>query len=339
MNTQNTLDRRRFLKTTALGGAALAASAATVGTNSKPETVVAQLHESLTSEQRQTIVFPFDSPLRSRVENNWHITDARVGQFFNQDQQAMIDQIFFGLHDPEFHKSLAQHVVDDFGSVKSLSVALFGEPGSGKFEFVITGRHCTVRCDGDSVDGAAFGGPIFYGHQGETFNESPTHPKNVYWFQAKRANEVFEALDGRQRELALQSAAPRERSVYTVEPRANPDGLPVAEMSRDQRELVGHTLSDLLLPFRESDRQEAMNLIRANGGVDKLTMAFYENMDLGNDQVWDVWKLESPTMVWYFRGSPHVHVWANVQENPGWTAPDGSSGRTRRGRRRGMGRG
>lgn len=32
------------------------------------------------------------------------------------------------------------------------------------FEFVLTGRHCTRRCDGDSVEGAAFGGPLFYGH-------------------------------------------------------------------------------------------------------------------------------------------------------------------------------
>ena len=44
------------------------------------------------------------------------------------------------------------------------SVAIFGEPGSGKFQFVLTGRHCTRRCDGDSVEGAAFGGPLFYGH-------------------------------------------------------------------------------------------------------------------------------------------------------------------------------
>jgi len=29
--------------------------------------------------------------------------------------------------------------------------------------------------------------------------------------------------------------------------------------------------------------------------------------------VWDVWQLESPTMVWYFRGAPHVHVWVNIR--------------------------
>ena len=327
MDTIRTLDRRQFLGAASLAWPALAASAATHGPPQGAESLVAQLHESLTDDQRKTVVLPFDSPLRSRVENNWHITDARVGRFFSRDQQALIERIFMDLHAPEFHDSLERHVADDFGSVRNLSVALFGEPRSGKFEFVITGRHCTARCDGDSVEGAAFGGPIFYGHEGESFYESPTHPHNVYWFQAKRANEVFRSLDGRQRSQALQPRAPRERSVYTVEPSAAPDGLPVSEMARDQRELVSGTLGALLSPFRARDREEATRLVEAAGGIDKLTMAFYQNEDLGNDGVWDVWKLESPTMIWYFRGSPHVHVWVNIQENPGWKAPEGSSSR------------
>ena len=322
MKTLRIIDRREFL---GVAGLASSAAASTLDSRSKPETLVAQFHESLTPRQRETVVLPFDSPLRSRVENNWHITDARVGRFFDRDQQALIEQIFMDLHAPEFSDSLRKHIADDFGSVRSLSVALFGDPGSGKFEFVITGRHCTARCDGDSVEGAAFGGPIFYGHQGESFYESPTHPNNVYWFQAEQANEVFGALDGKQRAIALQPRAPRERGVYTVEPSPEPDGLPVSAMTRDQRELVGRTLEDLLAPFRQRDRDEAVKLIESTGGVDSLTMAFYKNEDLGRDGVWDVWKLESPTMVWYFRGSPHVHVWVNIQENPGWTAPDGSS--------------
>ena len=64
--------------------------------------------------------------------------------------------------------------------------------------------------------------------------------------------------------------------------------LPVSEMSRDQRELVDGTLAALLSPFRRRDRDEAMGLLEAAGGVDNLTMAFYQNEDLGNDGVWDV---------------------------------------------------
>lgn len=95
-----------------------------------------------------------------------------------------------------------------------MAVAIFGEPGTGKFELVLTGRHVTRRCDGDSVAGAAFGGPIFYGrYAADGFNEKPDHPGNAYWFQAKRANEVFQALDGKQREQAMMAEGRRRSTV------------------------------------------------------------------------------------------------------------------------------
>jgi hypothetical protein len=196
------------------------------------------------------------------------------------------------------------------------SAALFGTPGTGAFEFVLTGRHCTVRCDGDSVHGSAFGGPIFYGHASQNFNEAPDHPKNVYWYQAKRANEVFQALDGKQRAAALLGDPREEKGTATIQlkKRGEIPGLPVSDMTRDQRELVDKVLADLLLPFRKKDADEAMKDIRKNGGVEALTMSFYKNLDIGNDGVWDVWQLESPTMIWYFRGAPHVHTWVNIRE-------------------------
>jgi hypothetical protein len=311
------LNRREFL-----AAATLAAGAAPLlAGSSHSETLVAQLYSSLNEEQKRRLVFPFDHPLRSKVDNNWHITDARVGNAFNADQQALIQDIYRGLHSDEFVDRAVKHLVDDAGGIGNYSVALFGQPGAGAFEFVLTGRHCTVRCDGDSVEGAAFGGPIFYGHQGLTFQEAPHHPHNVYWFQAKQANEVFRALDAKQREAALLGSARPERAAQTVALKKQPEGLPVASMSRDQRALVEQTLSDLLLPFREKDRLESMDLIRKTGGVEALSMAFYKNHDIGDDGIWDVWQLESPTMVWHFRGAPHIHVWVNIQRNPGWAPP------------------
>ncbi|MEO7649252.1 MAG: hypothetical protein ABIZ80_02210, partial [Bryobacteraceae bacterium] len=165
--------------------------------------------------------------------------------------------------------------------------------------------------------GAAFGGPIFYGHQaGSTFEEKPDHPNNVYWYQAKRANEVFQALSGKQREMALLGDPRPERAAETARLKgkgAELAGLSVSGMSRDQRALVEKVLADLLLPFRKQDVAEAMKYIQATGGVSSLAMSFYKNLDIGGDGVWDVWQLESPTMVWYFRGAPHVHTWVNIR--------------------------
>ena len=46
--------------------------------------------------------------------------------------------------------------------------------------------------------------------------------------------------------------------------------------------------------------------------LDRCCLAFYRDGDIGDDKTWDCWRLEGPSFVWYFRGSPHVHVWANV---------------------------
>ena len=50
------------------------------------------------------------------------------------------------------------------------------------------------------------------------------------------------------------------------------------------------------------------------GGFDNLHLAYYKNQDIGQDGVWDVWQVEGPNMVWFFRGEPHVHCWAHIKE-------------------------
>jgi hypothetical protein len=314
--------RREFLKTTLVGTAAASAVPLIglgAGEASKPrsETLVSSLYKTLSEEQRGAICFPFDHPLRSKVDNNWHITDKTLTGFFSKDQQAMIREIFVGLHSPEYAERVVKQVEHDSGKegFGASSVALFGEPGSGKFEFVLTGRHCTRRCDGDSVAGTAFGGPIFYGHAAEGFNEKPNHPGNAYWYQAVRANEVFQMLDGKQREMALLGDSREEEGTKTVELSGKREGLPgvpVGSLSADQREHVRKVMADLLAPFRKEDAQEAMKMVE-DSGFEHLHMAFYKNEDIGNDGVWDVWQIEGPSMVWYFRGKPHVHVWVNIR--------------------------
>lgn len=323
------INRRAFLKTAAAGVAVAAASplsalaAEPAGTKLKKatsETLVTALYKGLREEQRQAICFPFDHPLRLKVDNNWHITDKKISEFFNRDEQEMIRQIFLGLHSPEYARTVYNQVEHDGGRAGGFggtSIALFGEPGTGKFEFVLTGRHCTRRCDGDSVEGAAFGGPIFYGHAAESFNEKPDHPGNAYWFQALRANEVFKALDGRQHELALLGESRKEQGTDTVKltgKKTGLPGIPLTELSRDQKELVRKVMADLLAPFRKADADEAMKLVEKNG-FDNLHMAFYKNHDVGKDGVWDVWQIEGPAMVWYFRGDPHVHTWVHIRES------------------------
>ncbi len=318
--------RRNFLRTSLAGAAAFSFPFRTLSAV-REETAVAKMpycetlagtfYRSLSEEQRKAIVFPFDHPLRSKVDNNWFITDKKVASFFNPNQQAMIREIFLKLHNPEYAPRVMQQVEHDAGKdgFGGTSVALFGEPGTGKFEFVLTGRHCTRRCDGDSVEGAAFGGPIFYGHAAHGFYEKPDHPGNIYWYQAKRANEVFRMLSGKQRGMALLGEARAEKGAETVKLTGQSTGLPgipMTELTGDQKAMVRRVMADLLAPFRPEDVREAMKLIEANG-FDRLHMAFYRNQDVGNDGVWDVWQIEGPAMLWFFRGDPHVHTWVHVR--------------------------
>src|SRR5437879_1518879 len=154
------ITRRTFLKSTAVGTAAVAAanpfSALAVSQAEKAaaqkassETLVATLFKSLKAEQRKPVCFPFDDPLRSKVDNNWMITDKKISEFFTKDQQAMIREIFVGLHSPEYSGKVLQQVEHDGGKAGfgGCSIALFGEPGTGKFEFVLAGRHVTRRCE------------------------------------------------------------------------------------------------------------------------------------------------------------------------------------------------
>ena len=321
------ITRRDFLKSS-VASAALTAAAGTLPLvdvlaaekkKTTPETLVQTLYQSLKDEQRKELCFPFDHPLRLKVDNNWHITEPQIKKFLTPDQQAMVREIFDDLHSEEYAAKVYQQVTHDSGKegFGSSSIALFGTPGTGKFEFVLTGRHCTRRCDGDSVEGAAFGGPIFYGHAFESFNEKADHQGNIYWYQALRANEVFKMLDGKQRDLALLGKPRPENHTETVKltgKKTGLPGIPLTAMSRDQKGLVRKVMADVLAPFRQEDTAEAMKLIEENG-FDNLHLAFYKDMDIGNDGVWDVWQIEGPAMLWYFRGAPHVHTWVHVRKD------------------------
>ena len=207
------------------------------------------------------------------------------------------------------------HDSEGEGFEAGTSVSLFGTPGASDFEFVLTGRHCTRRCDGNSVKGAAFGGPIFYGHAPRGFREEADHQGNAYWYQAVRANEVFKMLDGKQREAALVEKVREERQTATVSlsgKKTGLPGIPIEALSPDQKQLVRKVLSDVLAPFRKEDVEESLRLIEPQ--FDSLHMAFCKTMDIGKDGVWDVWQIEGPNMIWLFRGAPHVHTWVHIRE-------------------------
>ncbi len=325
------LDRRRFLAASGGAAAAVALSGSMAGpllakdADEKPaETYVKLLYASLSEKQRMEVCFAWDHMdqqrglLRTHISNNWRITKpAILSDFYTSDQQHLIRKVFEGITNPDWHERFDKQFLDDMGGFgKRQSIAIFGEPGEGKFEFVLTGRHGTVRCDGNSAESIAFGGPILYGHAASGYYERPDHPGNVFWHQALAANDIFQMLDGTQRRRALLPEAPDEASIAFRGKQGKFDGVAIAELSDDQKQLAQEVLQKLIEPYRQSDQDEVVAALKKQGGLDQCYLAFYRKDDLGDDSVWDNWRLEGPAFVWHYRGAPHVHTWINVADDP-----------------------
>lgn len=314
----NNPSRRAFLQAgTGLALAAALPNFSWAGDSVKnaTDTKVKELFASLTAEQSKEIALPTAHKMRGQVSLNQTITDFTIDEL-SKKQKAITKEIIKGMTSKDGFKKLMLQMEDDSGDWTEYNVNFFGQPGKKGFEFVLSGRHVTMRADGNFEDKVAFGGPLYYGHAPDGLTEDKTHKGNVFWSQALKANEVFRALDTEQRQKALLMKAPEESEIKH-RPQPYP-GLGLAEMTADQKALVQKTIKEMLSLYTEKDSLEIYDCITANGGIEKLHLSYYqqdhanENADLGNDGVWDIWRLEGPGFAWHFRGAPHVHGMINI---------------------------
>lgn len=326
-NQRANLSRRQFVRSVGASAAlasglvpSLTAAQADVGPKrtDAAETAVARLFKSLKDSQRKELCFGFDHPLRTKIGNNWAITKPKI-EDLTMEQQELCREIFKGLTSEDGYDRFMRQMDDDYGGFEGYHIALFGEPDSDKpFEWVLSGRHDTLRADGNSVDGVAFGGPIFYGHAAKgNFNEDPMHTANVWWYQGELANKIFKTLDDKQQAAAMAPKGPEDnaRSIKLAGDKLPEVGIRIATLDGQQKDMVKNLIKAGTQPFRQSDAEELQACVEAAGGVDAMRLTFYKEGDVGNDGVWDVWKLEGPAFSWYFHGSPHVHTWLNVAHN------------------------
>jgi hypothetical protein len=285
------------------------------------ETSAKALYRSLSEPQRREICFDWNHQdperglLRTFIANHWQVTRPCIrGQFFTRAQQHLIHETFTHLVDPGWYPRFMQQLKDDtlghaWGTDQS--IALFGDPDHGPFQFLITGRHLTLRAGGDSESGVAFGGPIFYGHQASGYYERPNHPGNVFWVQALYASRLANMLDEAQLKQAIVDKLPDEPA---IEFQANEGGLEVQGLTFDQFKQLEQTLAILIEPFRASDRERVMQLLAQQGGLASCRLAFAREGRM-SAPMWDCWRLAGPSFVWHYHGFPHVHVWVHVAES------------------------
>jgi hypothetical protein len=322
------LARRDFIRMVGTSAAVLAAgtSVPTVRAADKPvkavkpaEGLIRELFEGLSRDQKKQVVLPWDHgakagaiPTRLGMYNA-PIAKLPIKDCYTKSQQELLDRIFRAIcSDDDGYKRMSRGgTFDDSKSFDSIGALIFGEPTDDKpFSLVFAGHHLTVRCDGNSEPGAAFGGPMYYGHTPNGYSD-----RNVFYYQTKEVLKLFDALEGKQRKAAVVKGTPGEQAPSvqfrkTGEPHP---GLAVREMSKDQHELVERVMRAVLSPYRKEDADEVMDIVQANGGMNAIHFAFYEDKEMTDRQPWHFWRLEGPGFVWNFRVLPHVHTYVHIR--------------------------
>lgn len=295
----------------------LKAAAESTRTAKPAESLVRELFATLSAEQKAAVVLPWahgaESGLPTRLKtHNAPPLGKKLGEQFTKPQQDLIRETFRAIlsGDESFDRISRHGKWDNSGAFEGNGIAIFGDPsGKDPFSWVFAGHHLTLRCDGNSQPNTAFGGPMYYGHSANGHSDV-----NVYNYQTREVMGVFEMLSEDQRKQATIVGSPGDGvgalKAKLVE--APPAGVGYAELNESQRTQVTGVMRTLLNPFRKEDGDEVMDLIKANGGVEKLRLAFYkDNAEKGNDR-WDAWRIEGPGFVWNYRVLPHVHCFVNV---------------------------
>ncbi|OAI45022.1 hypothetical protein AYO44_13240 [Planctomycetaceae bacterium SCGC AG-212-F19] len=346
MNTP--IHRRDFLHASAVAvGSALLPATAAAESVTPADKAVKALYDSLAEPQRKIMCHDWDKPgygkypLRLHVTNNWAVSPMAIASL-TKEQQALVGDIFQSVLQPDWPEKLHQQAKDDTGVdwMRDRKIAIFGTPGSGKCQCVISGFHLTFRAGTDPSSPVAFGGAISHGHQPSGFFEKPGHPDNIFWYQALEAHKLYEFLNGKQQQTALVAKGmpyydfgngidrtpilPESKFTNPMEPdvrfrganAAELPGLPIADMSRDQKEALQKVMQRLLEPYRPAYQERVMKCLEKQGGLDRCHLIFYQERSRGKEGAWENWRIEGPAFVWYFRGYPHVHIWIHVSEDP-----------------------
>jgi hypothetical protein len=310
------VERRDFLRTVGVGAAALtvggvlapAASAmhrAPVRITPRPaESLCHELFGTLTADQKQRLVLPWNSPNRLRTYNA--AMNVRIGDGYTAPQRELLQRIMRAISsgDDGYNKLARGGTWDTGGGFNGCGANFFGDVSEGhQWAWVFSGHHLTVRCDGNSQPNAAFGGPMYYGH-----SPDGNSVRNVFNFQTRAVQSVYDALSDAQRRRATMATSSGNQNQPR---RANFPGIPATELTADQRRLVETVMRELLTPYRREDVDEVMDIVRRNGGLDRLHFGFYRDGQAAPGQ-WTYWRIEGPGFVWNYRILPHVHCWVNI---------------------------
>lgn len=312
------LNRRSALK---LGtGIGLAGAAGLAGYEVVPPSPSAQLEpvdvlarefvKSLDAEQRAETCVDYEHPLRQYHNRGvWGGGREVMFGFSRRQRRVLTDLVYAGLS-IEGRTRVPDEYFMRMTGVHGMRVLVCGDPVAPPYQVIMTAGHLNLRLGGRSREGAAFGGPQVYGDQ--RGNERAGLPGNKYRDQFVLAQRLLHGLPRDQQQRAVLEAAPVQTAIELQGRHGVLPGLAVRDLAADHKAMVTRIIDQVLETYPPDDVAYAWSCLNANGGVDALAISYYQRGEDGAIPDGQVFRIEGPAAVLYFRGYPHVHAFVNI---------------------------
>jgi hypothetical protein len=274
------------------------------------DTLARRLYIGLDSDQRAETCVGYDHPLRQYHNRGVWGGGRRVLLGFNREQRRIVTDLLYAGLSAEGRARVPEEYFTQWTGVHSMRVLICGDPTSSPYQVILTGPHLNLRLGGKSGEGAAFGGPQVYGDQ--RGNDRVGLPGNLYRDQFLIGQRLLRTLDTARKKHALLEEAPVQTQIELQGRHGSFPGIPVAELSPESKALARELVEQIFSTYPPEDVSYARECLEANGGIDTLFLSYYQHGQEGDIPEGQVFRLEGPAAVFYFRGHPHVHAFLNV---------------------------
>ena len=273
-----------------------------------------RLFDSMGPAVRERACVDYDHPLRQ-----YHNRGVRGGGIpitggnFSWEQRGILTDLLYAGLSEQGRARVPHEFFINWPGVQLMSVLICGDPRVSPWQIILSGPHLNLRLGGRSREGVAFGGPQVYGDQ--RGNNKQGLPGNLYRYQFQAAHRLFLSLDPSQRQAALLPRAPIQTQIELRGSRGALPGVAVSCLSPESRTIAGDLIDGILSTYPPEDSAYAKECLETNGGVDGLFLSYYEEGEVAGSREYQIFRLEGPAAVFYFRGYPHVHAFINVAMN------------------------
>jgi hypothetical protein len=312
------MKRRQAFKL--LGGAAIAAAAGRYwllppSPSSELQSVdrlAVRLMDSFDADARKLACVGYDHPLR-QYHNRGVSVGGILGLRLNWEQRAIVTDLLYAGLSERGRSRVPEEYFLRLPGIHATDVLVCGDPRTPPYQIVISGPHLNLRLGGKNAEGVAFGGPQVYGDQ--RGDGRLGLPGNLYRFQFEIAQRLFASLLLEQQQLAVQPTAPIQTQIELQGADGSFAGVAVETFSPESKTIVRELVDAILSTYAPDDVAYAWQCLENNGGIDRLFLSYYQDGEINGSRQYQIFRLEGPAAVFYFRGYPHVHAFVNVAMN------------------------